>query len=161
MRTFLFYHVKDVMTRNPMVVDPDQTLADAEVLLEQNHFNGIPVVDTNRRLLGILTQFDILAACAKRTTDWYPAVMRQPVSQVMTRDTVTVSPMMPLSRVLEKFEETRNKSFPVMEDDELIGVISREDVLKALRRAGEGTIPARLISPELEGLLEPTYLHEK
>jgi CBS domain-containing protein len=53
----------------------------------------------------------------------------------MTTDPITVSADVPLTRVLEKIVETRYRSFPVVDDGELVGVISREDVVAALRKA--------------------------
>ena len=53
----------------------------------------------------------------------------------MTRDPVSVEPLLPLSRLLQKLVEMRTKSLPVVENGLLVGIIAREDVLKALRRA--------------------------
>jgi NAD(P)-dependent dehydrogenase (short-subunit alcohol dehydrogenase family) len=63
------------------------------------------------------------------------ARMEQAAEAVMTRDPVSVSPELPLSRLLQKLVEMRTKSLPVVEDGRLVGIIAREDVLKALRRA--------------------------
>ena len=54
---------------------------------------------------------------------------------VMTRNPVSVTPQLPLSRLLQKLVEMRTKSLPVAEDGRLVGIVAREDVLKALRRA--------------------------
>ncbi len=65
----------------------------------------------------------------------YDEIMEQAAEAVMTRDPVSVSPELPLSRLLQKLVEMRTKSLPVVEDGRLVGIIAREDVLKALRRA--------------------------
>jgi CBS domain-containing protein len=67
--------------------------------------------------------------------------MQRVVSDVMQREVQTVTPRTPLHRVLRKIVETRNKSFPVVEDDHLVGVVAREDVMLALRRGSEGLKP--------------------
>jgi CBS domain-containing protein len=59
----------------------------------------------------------------------------------MTRELVTVAPDIPLTRVLQKLVETRNKSLPVLDGARLVGVVAREDVLRALRRAAAGELP--------------------
>jgi CBS domain-containing protein len=59
----------------------------------------------------------------------------------MTRSPVEVDPEMRLTRVLQMMIETRYKSFPVVENGRLAGVIAREDVLRAVRRAGAGELP--------------------
>ena len=67
--------------------------------------------------------------------------MRQHVEQVMTADPTIVAPESPLTRVLEEMVGTRNKSFPVVADGRLVGIIAREDVIRALRRAAAGHGP--------------------
>jgi CBS domain-containing protein len=59
----------------------------------------------------------------------------------MTRELVTVGPDLPLTRVLQELVETRNKSLPVLDGTRLVGVVAREDVLRALRRAAAGERP--------------------
>jgi CBS domain-containing protein len=53
----------------------------------------------------------------------------------------TVCPGTPLSRVVQKIVDTRNKSFPVVDDDRVVGMVAREDVMLALRRANAGEKP--------------------
>lgn len=158
---FTFYQVKDVMTSDPLTVNPDTKLADVEAIFEERGFNGIPVVDASKRLLGVITKFDLLKACVLRETNWFPAIARKTASDAMTAEADVVSPEMPLTQLLERLVETRNKSFPVVMGDSIVGIIAREDVLKALRRASLGVIPARMLFSDLEGLLEPTFLKER
>jgi CBS domain-containing protein len=132
-----------------------------EAIFEEHDFNGVPVVDADKRLLGVITQWDLLKACAFDKTNWFPAIARQSASQVMTRKPQVVSPETPLMQALQKLVETRNKSLPVVQEDRVLGIIGRGDVLMALRKASLGVIPARLVSPELKGLLEPASLHEQ
>jgi CBS domain-containing protein len=72
----------------------------------------------------------------------YEQIMQRHVATVMTRQPVTVTPRTPLTRVLTKLVESRNKSFAVVDpDDRLVGVVAREDVMRALRRADAGEAP--------------------
>jgi CBS domain-containing protein len=59
----------------------------------------------------------------------------------MSREPVTVPPRQPLTRTLQKMIDTRNKSFPVVDDGRLVGVVAREDVMRGLRRADAGERP--------------------
>lgn len=140
MYEFLDYRVCDAMTAGPVTVGPDATLAEAEAVFDRHEFNALPVVDGDA-LVGVLTKLDVLKAF-RFTPDHvfppYEELMTRPVRGVMTRDVATVTPRTPLTRVLQKMLDTRNKSFPVLEDDRLVGVIAREDVLRALRRAAAG-----------------------
>jgi CBS domain-containing protein len=161
MRYFMYYQVKDVMTTEPTTVEPDMTLSDVEAIFEEHGFDGLPVVDENKRLLGVITKLDLLKACAFGKTDWFPALARQKTSDVMAKETESFHPDAPLRQVLQKMGETGRKSVPVVKENRLIGIIAQEDILIALRKASLGVIPARLLSPDLEGLIEPTNLTEK
>lgn len=138
MYEFLKYEVRDAMTANPIAIGPQTPLKEVEELFENHDFNGVPVVDEQRHLLGILTKFDLLKAFslgAQALVPNYDAIMEQSAEAIMTRDPVSVEPRLPLSRLLQKLVEMRTKSLPVVENGLLVGIIAREDVLKALRRA--------------------------
>ncbi|MGH0029480.1 MAG: CBS domain-containing protein [Myxococcota bacterium] len=140
MYEFLDWTVQDVMSR-PVTIGPDATLADAEALFEKHRFNALPVVDAGERLVGLVTSLDLLRAFDFPDDALLPPfdeVMRRPVSEILIRDVETVAPATPLSRVLQKIVETRNKSFPVLEGDRVIGMVAREDVMLGLRRGAQG-----------------------
>lgn len=144
MYEFLRYRVADAMTRDPITVGADTTLGELEALFAQHDFNGVPVVDAAGTLAGFATKLDMLKAFRFRPEAMIPPydrIMAQPVSAVMTTEPVTVPPDRPLTRVLDALVEQRVKSFPVVETDRVVGVIAREDVLVALRRATRGVGP--------------------
>lgn len=145
MYEFLDWQVRDVMS-TPVVIPPETSLAQAEALLEEQGFNALPVVAADSQaLLGVITSLDLLAAF-RFTEDAilppYSEIMKRPVSEVMSRDVQTVRPRTPLTRVLEKLVDSRNKSFPVIDDERVVGVVAREDVMEALRRAEKGEKPS-------------------
>jgi CBS domain-containing protein len=140
MYEFLDWTVQDVMNR-PVCVGPEATLGEAERILEERGFNALPVVEAGERLVGIVTSLDLLRAfdfAEDVILPRYDEIMQQPVSEVMSRDVVTVCPRTPLSRVLQRIVDTRDKSFPVVDDDRVVGVVAREDVMHALRRGAAG-----------------------
>ena len=141
---FLDYRVCDAMTPDPVRIGPEASIAEAEALLEQHDFNALPVVGGEGELLGVVTKLDLLRAFRFTDDHMFPPyeqVMSQPVRGVMTADATTVTPRMPLTRVLETLVRTRSKSLPVIEDGAVVGMIAREDVLAALRRAVGGERP--------------------
>ena len=143
MYEFLDYQVQDVMSR-PVCVRGETTLAEAEALLEKHSWNGVPVIDAAERLVGFVTSLDLLKAFAfseDTILPPYDRILARRVSDVMSRDVITVCPRTPLTRVLQKLVDTRSKSLPVIDDDRVVGVVAREDVMGALRRAGQGKRP--------------------
>jgi len=144
MYEFLDFRVSDAMTKEPLTVGPDTTIAEAEKLLERHGFNLLPVVEHGRRLVGVLSSLDLLKAFQFGEEHLFPPyeeIMRRPVRTVMSEKLVSVSPRTPLTRALEKMVRTRNKSLPVALGGELVGILTREDVLNALRRAVGGERP--------------------
>ena len=139
------YVAGDVMTRCPVTLDTHATLADAERLFERYGFNCLPV-HHGEALLGVLTKLDLLRAIDAHADDEasYDAIMGQEVQSVMTRDPVTVGPRTPVTEVLRLLLETRYKSLPVVIGALLIGVIAREDVTRAVRRAAVDPGPPAL-----------------
>ncbi len=143
MYEFLDWRVQDVMSQ-PVTISADATLGQAEEILEKHGFNALPVVDDAQRLLGVVSTLDLLRAfdfAEDVILPQFDQVMQRPVSSVLTRDVLTVCPRTPLSRVVQKIVDTRNKSFPVVDDDRVVGMVAREDVMLALRRANAGEKP--------------------
>ncbi|MGH0037240.1 MAG: CBS domain-containing protein [Myxococcota bacterium] len=147
MYEFLEYCVEDVMQSRVVTIGPDATLADAETVFEDHQWNGLPVVAEGGRLVGMLTKLDLLAAFRFTDAHMFPPyadIMKRPVRDVMSADAQTVTPRAKLTDVLEKMVQSRRKSFPVVDGDELVGIVAREDVMGALRRAASGKRPAAL-----------------
>ena len=146
MYEFLEYEVRDVMSE-PIAVGLDATLAEVEQLLEEAGFNGVPVVGDGNALIGFVTSLDLLAAFGFGTESILPRydeIMRKRVSSVMQQMPACVNPRMPLTRLLERMVATRNKSFPVVDPHDgqgLVGIVAREDVMRALRRSQSGERP--------------------
>lgn len=148
MYDFLQYQVQDVMTPEPMCVTEKVSIGEAVEIFDQHDFNGLPVIDENGRLIGMVTKLDALKAFVftpALKVPPYQAIMAKPVSTIMNQEVMTVEAERPLTRVLSRMIESRFKSFPVVDDDGVVtGVVSREDVLRALHRSAEGLLPERV-----------------
>jgi CBS domain-containing protein len=141
---FLDYRVLDVMTADPIGIPPKTSLAEAEQLFETHGFNSLPVVGEDRELLGLVTQLDLLKAFrfdAERMLPSYETIMAGPVEAAMETELETVRFRTPLTRVLERMVRLRRRSLPVVEEGKLVGMVSRRDVLGALRSAVAGERP--------------------
>jgi CBS domain-containing protein len=142
MYRFLEARVADYMTRAVMTVPPDLPVSQLERLFSQHDFNGFPVV-AEGTLAGLVTKFDVLKVfvfTAQTVVPHYDALVRRTAAEIMTRDLITFPPDAPLTRVLQTLIDARVKSFPVVEDGRLIGIIAREDIVRALRDAA-GAVP--------------------
>lgn len=143
MYEFLQYRVCDVMTKDPVHIGPDASLADAMQLFEEHDFNGLPVASDAGELVGFLTKLDVLGAFRFDQDHLFPPydeIMERRVADVMSRDVRAVTPRAHLTDILSKLVETHRKSLPVVDDRRLVGIISREDVLCGLRRAASGEV---------------------
>ena len=136
MYRFLECTASQYMTRTVQTVTRQVTMLDLETLFEKHDFNAFPVVEAGK-MLGIVTKLDFLRAFAFTTSQIVPhfdELMRRTVADVMTEAVVHVEPAEPLTRVLQLMVNLRNRSFPVMGPGrQLVGMISREDVMRALR----------------------------
>ncbi|MFO0998585.1 MAG: IMP dehydrogenase [Alphaproteobacteria bacterium] len=113
------------MVVNPVIIGPDQPLADALALMEQHHISGIPVVRRrDGRLVGILTHRDVRFA-----TD-----TRQPVRELMTRKVVTAREGVDMEEARRLLHKHRIEKLLVVDDDHrCIGLITVKDMEKAAR----------------------------
>lgn len=144
MYEFLEYRVEHVMTRHPLTIDRHTRLSEIGTIFARNNFNALPVVEHGDRLVGVVTKLDLLKAflfSPKSLIPPYQEIVRQPAERAITWDPATVQPDEPLTKVLQKMVHTRCKSFPVVTGHRLVGIITREDVIRGLRLAAEGKRP--------------------
>jgi len=136
MYEFLYGKVQDVMSSSPVTVAPGATLAAVAKVFDEYDFNALPVVEGSGRLVGLVTKVDLLRAFAfgqETVVPHYDEIMQQRIDRVMTAEPETFHPDEPLTRVLQRMVDTHFKSFPVVVDRQLVGVIAREDIVRALR----------------------------
>ncbi len=138
MYRFLEATAEQYMTRAVMTVTRQTTMRELGALIAQRDFNSFPVVEDGR-VSGIVTKFDFLRAFAFTTGQMVPRyddLMRRSVAEMMTEAVVHVEPAAPLTRVLQLMVRLKSRSFPVIGPDrQLVGIISREDVIRALKEA--------------------------
>ena len=131
---FLRLSASDVMTADPVTVGPDLTLGALRERFEETRLGAFPVVSAGQ-LVGMVSEFDLLQACLLKPSSIIPRfdqILAMPVSEVMTKECVSVAPDEPLSHVLEKMIPRRLKSVPVVEKGRVVGIIARTDLLAGL-----------------------------
>ncbi len=141
--------VKDVMTSPVVSIEPDSTIPQAVRIMLQRHISGLPVVDSQGRLAGIITEGDLLRRAETGTehkrprwleflvgpgklAEEYTRAHARKVSEVMTADPLTVGEETPLEDVVRLMEKRRIKRVPVVRGQEIVGIVSRANLLHAL-----------------------------
>jgi acetoin utilization protein AcuB len=121
-------YVADYMTRDPVVVAETDLLSKAEEIARAKTVHQLPVLDESKRLTGIITDRDIRSAVG------YDHTLREKlqVQEVMTQEPITVRPDDTLSYVLKQFCEHRFGAMPVIQSNQLVGIITRHDLLMAM-----------------------------
>jgi len=145
--SFIDQVVEDHMTRTVTTVARGLTLRVLGELFERDDFNSCPVVE-NGQVVGLVSKFDHLACFVftpARMMPDYDDLMKRTVADIMTSDFIYVGTDTRLTRVLQLMIDHRIRSMPVIDKDQrLAGVISREDVMRALQQcSASGTSPTR------------------
>jgi CBS domain-containing protein len=107
-------------------IEPNATLENAVQMLTQHRIGALLVLGPDRRVVGILSERDVVRALAERGA----SVLTQPLSQVMTRRVVTCSPSDSVGVLMERMTTGKFRHLPVIEQDQVTGIISIGDVVK-------------------------------
>ena len=158
-------NARDLMTTDVETVHPDDEISEVLTRLARADFNGFPVVDDDERVVGIVTQHDLVGLFQPSDrTLWIPVgfppfletleyavdlswdrldteldllkYADEPVRTIMTEDVVTVDPGADFDRILDLLaDDDRDiNRLPVVDDDgRLLGIVARQDVLRAVR----------------------------
>jgi len=141
--------VKDVMTKNVISVPPDESALVAARLMLQNHISGLPVIDKEGGLMGIVTEGDFLRrseiGTQRQRSKWlefivgpgrlaqeYVHTSGRKVEEIMTPDPRFVGEDDSLETVVEMMQRCRVKRLPVMRKGRLVGIVSRANLMQAL-----------------------------
>jgi acetoin utilization protein AcuB len=130
--------IKDVMTKNPFTVDSETLVLDAQKIMHENNIRRLPVVDKGK-LVGIVTQHDLLQAAPSPATslsiyELNYLLSKMKVKELMTKNPVTVSPDTPFEEALRLGQEKKIGSFPVMDNGKLVGITTESDIVRVLAR---------------------------
>jgi CBS domain-containing protein len=137
MYRFLEFRAEGYMTRKVEAVTRQTTMRQLQVLFERHDFNSFPVVEDGK-VVGIVTKLDFLRNFAFTTGQMLPRydeLMVRTVAEVMTEAVIHVEPEAPLTRVLQVMVHLKARSLPVIDRGRLAGMISREDIMRALAEA--------------------------
>ncbi|HEY2776217.1 MAG TPA: CBS domain-containing protein [Candidatus Binatia bacterium] len=109
-------------------VTPDHTVREAVEVLCRFNIGALPVLDIEGSLVGIISERDVLRLCCR---DDGPAMLSTRVRDVMTREVVVAVPDDSVEYVMRVMTERRVRHLPVLEDHNLVAIVSIGDVVKA------------------------------
>ncbi len=148
--------IKDILTRDVVAVEPDDSLYEALTLMAENRVSALPVVNGKGQCVGIISSTDIISLTRELTEelDEYPMfesshqwlldqleehdLGRRQVHEVMTPDVITVGPETTLVEAARKLLSNRIHRLPVVDEkNRLLGVVSTTDLLAAFVQQAE------------------------
>jgi CBS-domain-containing membrane protein len=140
-------NVEDIMTADVIAVGPETSVHMAARLMSDHAVSGLPVVDADGRVLGLVTEGDlILRQAAPRATHWWRRFFADPealardyqkaagmmVGEVMTREVVSIGPRLDIGTAARILHDRGFRRLPVVHEGRLVGILSRGDLVKAL-----------------------------
>lgn len=152
---------QDLMTSPAVTIRSDGTLLDALRLMVDRRISGLPVVDENGKLVGQITEGDLLRrseiGSERHRPRWLEYVLgpgqlaadyvkshSQSIGDLMTGNPISISEKTPVSEIAEVMLSAAVKRLPVLENGRVIGVVSRGDLLRSVLRQMESTLGMRL-----------------
>ncbi len=146
---------KDIMTTEVITVNPETEILQAAKLLLEKHFNGLPVLNKDGNLVGIICQSDLIVqqksipiptlftfldgfislSSTKKIENEIKKIAAITVADAMTRKPITVKPDTSLEAVASLMVDKNLHTLPVIDDnDNLVGVLGKEDILRSISR---------------------------
>jgi CBS domain-containing protein len=149
---------EDVMVRDLVTVEPQTSIADAIKLLADHDISALPVVGPDNRLIGILSEADLLEreelGASHHHPWWIEAVTPasqlakefakahgKTVAQLMSTHVVSANEDTPLSEIAALLERNRIKRVPIIRDGELVGIVSQSNLVQALASSEMAATP--------------------
>jgi len=171
----------DVMVRNVITVPQDSVVAEVVDRLIGNRISAVPVVDADGRVVGVVSEGDLVrraeAGTELRRSHWLEWMVpnqtlaaefvkshSRRVSDIMTRNVISVAPDTPLDEVATILESNGIKRVPVIENGKLVGILSRSNLVQALatiyKQATAATVDdAKLRTAIMEQLESKAWSH--
>jgi CBS domain-containing protein len=111
---------KDIMTRDIITVAPTMTVKNLAMILIKNQISGAPVSGKNGKIVGVVSEADIVA---KKGKD---------VRAIMSKKIISVKEETPVEEIAQLMTTHKIKRLPVMRDDKVVGIVSRADIVSAI-----------------------------
>ena len=113
----------DIMTRNVHTIHPGASVQEAARLLSQERISGAPVVDPDGKIIGVITEADIISKVDREGLC---------VADIMSHNVIAVDQETPVGEIAALLTERKIKRVPVVENGKLVGIVSRADIVNAV-----------------------------
>jgi CBS domain-containing protein len=129
--------IRDLMTSDPKVVEPDRPVAEAAKLMKQEDVGIVPIVDDQNHLVGTITDRDITVRVVAEEKDPKSTT----VSEIASQSPITVEPQQDLHEALRLMAQHQVRRLPVVgEDGKLVGIVAQADVAREGEDARTGEV---------------------
>ncbi len=150
--------VRDIMTKDVVTVYPDTSVSEIARLMSEHDISGLPVVDEDDRVLGVVTELDMIVRNTRFKMPAFiafldaiiyletPGHYRERVKhilgttarEIMSEPAVTINPDASIEELAELMVNRRMNPIPVVENDRLVGIVSRSDIIRLMAEGANG-----------------------
>jgi CBS domain-containing protein len=114
---------RDIMTSKVCTIPPEASAKEVAQLLSEKRISGVPVVDSNDKLIGIVTEADIISKVNREGLS---------VADIMSHEVITVEEEAPVGEIATLLTERKIKRVPVVRNGKVVGIVSRADIVNAV-----------------------------
>lgn len=111
---------REIMTTNVVSVRDDHTIEDAARLLARHHISGLPVVNREGALIGLVTEYDLISRSGAHVAD------------IMSRSVISISPDTEAEAISHLLASQHIRRVPVLERGQVVGIVSRSDLVRQI-----------------------------
>ena len=139
----------DIMTQDVVTVNKNQPISDLAIIFIENHFNGVPVLDNTGKVVGVVTQGDLIEQnknlhiptvialfdavlfleSEKKFEDDLKKLTGSKIEDIYHKNLITVSPDTYFSEIITIMAEKDIHTLPVLDGDKLIGIIGKQNII--------------------------------
>ena len=143
---------RDIMTQDVVTVNKNQPISDLAIIFIENHFNGVPVLDNTGKVVGMVTQGDLIEQnknlhiptvialfdavlfleSEKKFEDDLKKLTGSKIEDIYHKNLITVSPDTDLNEIITLMAEKDIHTLPVLDGDKLIGIIGKRNIIREM-----------------------------
>ena len=148
--------VQELMTRDPVTTTPETPLPDALNLMRERKVRRLPVIGKSGKLVGIVAEKDLLYASPSPATslsvfEINSLIAKITIASLMTRTVVTVTEDTPVEEAARIMTDQKIGGLPVMDGDNLVGIVTETDLFRALLQLLGGRRPGLRVKVQVSG----------